>query len=526
MAKRKHSNRLKPDVSDSWVVPSDGDEASLVTSTSSASQDPPITQNRSSTRSKSAEPESPRLLPSRKTSAVDTQPELIMPSIHEDLVEFKSAARQPYRSQQERVTEHRRQLSNGKKTMTLERYKAAEMRHSNKSLIWLAFEGMADVLGRTLRILKTPLSYLLASYLLLGTLVFTRNLLFTSVQSALTPLCRIPGVSLLGLPLCDHPGGINYKNGRAPVVEFDQLMTVQSKFEDILEQSAGSTSLPVDMKQTQTSVRDLRSRIRHSNLKSKTILLFEIDGFIDTARVATLDLQKFNTHVGSAVDRILSTTRWTERRLKEIEDEKQSRGAVVSFISDRLFVPFQPLRFSEDALTDQYIKHTGIVKEKIGDLLSEGLRLLALLESLEDRLEAMHEISTQEWHDAKASREEILAQLWTKLGGNATKLGKFDSQIALVNQMNMYRRTAFAHVSGTILKLQAIDAELEELKERVGSVEVLRDRKDIPLNVHIENIQLGVQRLEAERESTKKRGEDLFRSHLGDRMASERLIGD
>ena len=386
-------------------------------------------------------------------------------------------------------------------------------------LLWIF-----DVLGGTLQTLKTPISYALAIWFFFGVLIFTRNLLFTSVQSALTPLCRIPGISLLELSLCGRSGSVSYKSGQAPAVEFDQLMTVQSRFEEILEQSAGSVSLPIDMKHTGASIRDLRTRIRHSNLKSKSVILFEIDGFIDTIRIATFDLQKFNAHVGSAVDRILSTTRWTERRLGEIKDAEYSRGAVASFINDRLFIPFQPLKFSEDALTDQYIKHTSIVKERIADLLDEGLRLMALLESLEDKLDAIHEISIQEWNDAKASREEVLAQLWTKLGGNASKLGKFNSQIALVNQMNVYRRSALEHVHETILKLQAIDAELEQLKERVGSVEVLRDKKDIPLSVHIENIQLGVQRLEAERESTKKRGDDLYRSRLGDTTSSERLI--
>jgi hypothetical protein len=36
---------------------------------------------------------------------------------------------------------------------------------------------------------------------------------------------------------------------QTPPVEFDQLMTVQSKFEEVLEESAGGVSLPLDMKE-------------------------------------------------------------------------------------------------------------------------------------------------------------------------------------------------------------------------------------------------------------------------------------
>lgn len=63
--------------------------------------------------------------------------------------------------------------------------------------------------------------------------------------------------------------------------------------------------------------------------------------------------------------------------------------------------------------------------------------------------------------------------------------------------MNTYRESAIAHVSGTLIKLQAMGAELGELQERVGGVEFLDVGKGgVPLSVHIENIELGVERLE------------------------------
>ena len=85
------------------------------------------------------------------------------------------------------------------------------------------------------------------------------------------------------------------------------------------------------------------------------------------------------------------------------------------------------------------------------------------------------------------------------LGGNRKALGKYDSQLRLLGQVNVYRQTAIAHVAGTMLKLQAMGAELEELRERVGVVGLLEGRKGLPLSVHIENIELGVERLEQRR---------------------------
>ena len=74
----------------------------------------------------------------------------------------------------------------------------------------------------------------------------------------------------------------------------------------------------------------------------------------------------------------------------------------------------------------------------------------------------------------------------------------------LLQEVGRYRQTAWAHVSTTVLKLQAMNTELEELRERVGSTELLMDRKDLPLSVHLEAIQMGVERLEIGRHSMKE----------------------
>ncbi|KFY88929.1 hypothetical protein V498_06598, partial [Pseudogymnoascus sp. VKM F-4517 (FW-2822)] len=83
-----------------------------------------------------------------------------------------------------------------------------------------------DILGKSLRILKTPLSYALAVWLLLGLSIMMRNFLTNSIYSSLSPLCRIPGTSLLNLPFCPS-GGYDSTSGPSPAAEFDQLINVQ-----------------------------------------------------------------------------------------------------------------------------------------------------------------------------------------------------------------------------------------------------------------------------------------------------------
>lgn len=218
--------------------------------------------------------------------------------------------------------------------------------------------------------------------------------------------------------------------------------------------------------------------------------------------------------MGRAVDSVIATTRWTTRVLDGIQERDASRGAVNAFINDKLLAPFQPVKFTESILLDQYIQHTRIVEEEINKLITEAQALLLVLNNLEDRLEVIHGVATREDMHAKALKEEILSELWTMVGGNRGKLNKMDRQLNLLQQVGIYRKTAYAHVSGTILRLQAMGAGLEDLRERVGSPELLRDRLDIPLSVHIENIQKGVERLEEGRQNARKLENEHIRQTL------------
>lgn len=243
-------------------------------------------------------------------------------------------------------------------------------------------------------------------------------------------------------------------------------------------------------------------------------LVLEFDGFIETARIASYDLQKFNSHVGRAVDSVIATTRWTTRVLDGIQERDGSRGSISAFINDKILAPFQPVKFTESLLLDQYIQHTRIVEEEIKNLIDEAQAILMVLTNIEDRLDTIHGIATRDDMHTKALKEEILSELWTMVGGNRNKINKMDRKLNLLQQVGVYRKTAYAHVSGTIIRLQAMGAGLEDLRERVASPELLKDRIDIPLSVHIESITKGVERLEQSRIQARKVEDEHIRRTL------------
>ena len=506
-------NRAKTSLGESWVVESDGDDEYT----------PPPKRN-NEMRGRQAIPElaeSSR----KKLSGFDARPapesRFIMPSMDQEGVRGSW-----FREESSRM-ERRSSKTNRKFQQPEDKVRSTSCtskdRRGREELVKASrdfanisspmFVWVFDILGGALLMLKTPISYLIACWLLVGVLVLLRNLLFSSVYSALSPVCRIPGVSFLDLPMCQSLVSIQYPGGETPPVEFDRLMNVQNKFEAVLQESAGGVSLPLDMKRGETSIRDLRQVVRFSQLHSKNELVLEFDGFVETARIASYDLQKFNSHVSRGVDNILATARWTKRVLDGMAERDGSRGLIASFFSERLLAPFQPIRFTEDALLAQYIQHTRAVEEEINRLVMEAQALLLVLQNLEDRLDVIHGIAVRDNLHVQGSRAEVLSQLWTMLGGNRSKLGKFDSQLRLLSQVNTYRQNAIAHVSGTLVRLQGMGAELEELRERVGGVEVLGGKGSVPLSLHIENIEMGVERLERGRKGAKElENEELKKS--------------
>jgi len=397
-------------------------------------------------------------------------------------------------------------------------------------LAWLL-----GVVGLAFRYAQKPLAILLAVYFFFGGLIIAQNMVTKSLYASLSPLCRIPGASWLDLPFCPTlipdddqrggGGGGGASGGGRKMVEFDGLMNIQERFEEVLEKSASGVSLPMEMKRSEASIRDLRTMVRYSNLQSKEELVLEFDGFIDTARGASNDLQKFNTHVGSAVDSVISINRWTSRYIDGLAHERESEG-FLSGLTSWIFAPFQPAVFSERIVLDKYVEHTALVSDKIADLIVEAQAVLRQLSKAEDHLGIIYDFVTRTQKSVQSRKDEILWTLWTLVGANTRHLHNLNTQLSLLRQVDGQRTDAVRQVSELIVELEKIQAGLGDLRDRVSEPEIARvsGRADIPLSVHIETINRGVERLESARSRIRAVEDDRIRQVLARGQDEERLI--
>lgn len=389
------------------------------------------------------------------------------------------------------------------------------------------------VVGLALRYAQRPLAFLLAVYLMFGAAIVAQNMVTKSIYTSLSPLCRIPGTSYLDLPFCPknpetkEPGDRAKGTTQAPV-EFDELVKVQSQFEAVLEESAQGVSLPLDMKRSEASIRDLRTMVRYSDLQARDELVLEFDAYIDAVRSASAQLQRFNSHVGSAVDAVISINRWTSRYLDSMAQSERETRSLASDLTSWIFAPFLPpayVWFDERALTDKYVEHTALVSDRIAALILEAQEVLRTLGKAEDHLSLIYDVTTRSSQSVHAKKNEILWTLWTLVGGNSRRLHNLNTQLGLLRKVDAQRTDAVRRLGILVVDLEKIQAGLADLRDRVAQPELIRDRAEVPLSVHIETIDRGIERLENARKRIRAVENERIREALAKGGATEeRLI--
>jgi hypothetical protein len=327
------------------------------------------------------------------------------------------------------------------------------------------------------------------SILVFGIQLASGMLRSTISNAVMGPVCALPGSSYL-IPACATADSFTSHQA-----DFEELINVQGKFEDILDASKDTSALPATIKNSEIAIRDLRILVKHSRLPSRRALENEFEYFIQTANEASIDLSRYNSRIGAAMDRVIATNTWTMNVLSGISEQEASVGAVSKMIRQMTSAFIAPPPTLQERIFDQYVLHVSKNKDEITRLIETAQALLLVLNNLDERLTTIFEIATTDDQTITRSQEELLSSLWTRLGGNRGDVKANKKSLNLLSNISAYREKAVVHVSETLLKLQEIQAELENLREGVAAPEILGFKSGIPVDMHIYTIGKGVERL-------------------------------
>ncbi|KAF2246928.1 hypothetical protein BU26DRAFT_521308 [Trematosphaeria pertusa] len=388
-------------------------------------------------------------------------------------------------------------------------------------VVWPLAQYILDVFAYAMNhFMKPLLGVAVGAFLIISIIQLSSGFLLKTFQTALTPICIIPGSSYV-IPYC----ATTPRDVHQP--DFEEVINVQSTFEEVLDASKDSYALPATMKKSEVAIRDLRSLVKYSQLPSRSQLEVEFSTFIETAREASGNLANYNSKIGYTMDKVISTNQWSLNVLEDIAEKHAGSGALsraLSYINPLSVFVVGPASL-EQQIFDQYVQHVSHIKEDIQRLIEISQALMALLNSLEGQLDVIADIAARDNFIVNKNRDELLAQLWSMLGGNRSGKKSFDESLRLLKDVVQYKDEAVKHVSATLLKLQEISADLENLREGVGAPEVVGYRDEIPLRYHIDVVGKSVERLREKRGESMQVERDAIRKGLGEDMGDRGLPG-
>ncbi|KAI0258393.1 hypothetical protein BC834DRAFT_835706 [Gloeopeniophorella convolvens] len=364
----------------------------------------------------------------------------------------------------------------------------------------ILFHSVFDVLGTTIRWLKTPISLLLVLY----ASAYILGLASGSIKTALSPICDIPIISLAcPAPKPSKATGKKSERDRTPKwADFPSLLNVESKtLEALLDETVEGPGLALEIKKAEMATSDLATLVRVSKLNSRDILAEFLSEFVKDARQVGRGLTRFSSRVGGAVDNIIAVNDYA---LHAIEAANSKSSA----LSLRHLWPFSPAGpATKEVVTRHFTDAMNTLSANMQRLVLEAEVSLSDLDKLEEHLRSIHEVVSREDSSVNAQRADLLAQLWTILGGNRDELRGMNDNLALLKGVGRYRDRALAHVVAALQMLQTMAEDMEELRERVAAPELVGSA--IPVEVHMKSIRGGLERLRERRHAAHKREEDF-----------------
>lgn len=175
------------------------------------------------------------------------------------------------------------------------------------------------------------------------------------------------------------------------------------------------------------------------------------------------------------------------------------------------FVPWKsPRKPVKEVVVETFGEAMNILSTDMERLIIEAEANIVALDALEERLFTLHGIILRE--DLALSSEKnnhLLAELWSKLGFNRNELRSFNRSLMLLKDLKTYRLQVLARVVAALQTLQAMSADMEDLRERVARPALAGSK--IPVDVHMKSIKLGLERLREERVRAKELDEAAMR---------------
>lgn len=347
-------------------------------------------------------------------------------------------------------------------------------------------------------------------------------------------LCMLSGFSIL--PLCQEP------IFKSPVTGpmFQKPFDYATRLVEIQKIGAESIELPYRLQASEGSIGNMIVQLSAVDLPSKYVLRSTFQGiwlinhwrkhlmpllneYRDVVDDTIDGLQDLLAKIDQVVDNTIHINRWASYEVSQIAE----RDTSILHIFKSMTTSALGIRnnyTTEGAVVQTFLRSmTQTLKQLDGALINARFQRNKLR-----KLKAiLDDIAITVLGDKHKLEQEKLGQAsyWKRiLHSHRRKLADFDTQAELCASFYRDTRQALLVVSGAQLKLQHIQGELRQLRNKVEEAPVLLLSDGIPLQLYINTLNSDVERLEATKTATKqlknervKTLESLFKNSYGRR---------
>ena len=127
--------------------------------------------------------------------------------------------------------------------------------------------------------------------------------------------------------------------------------------------------------------------------------------------------------------------------LQTIEGGGSQQSSLIKYIW-----PFGSNGSSKEILASTFSQSLSVLSSSLERLILSAESSLHSLNKLEEQLGTIHGIVAREDSTLSVENAELLADLWTRLGGNRAKVARFSSNLQLLKELGGYRAQALARV--------------------------------------------------------------------------------
>ncbi|KAK7436981.1 hypothetical protein VKT23_018796 [Stygiomarasmius scandens] len=284
------------------------------------------------------------------------------------------------------------------------------------------------------------------------------------------------------------------------VVDYGQLMNIQNTTVTNLLGSTGVSYLAADIKQTEMATSELAMIVYHSDLPSHDLLAEHLKSLAFVASVTSESLLDFDAGIVTLVDKLLDFNGRNLRYLQAIENKNVFQRTIQSLKS---------YHGEEDAeLVARFVQSMDYLSNVVKTLIMETQRHISPLKKMEMQLKEIHEIVGQDRSEVTGAYEEVLASLWTKLGGNQRQKEGFENNLVLLRNIDDYRKQAQSHVNGALIQLGLMQRKMEQLRLRLRAPGLLGPR--IAMADHVQSIEIGIKNLWEAKQSIQAREAEMI----------------